>query len=760
MAIEATEMETDLEIALAFTRAFKAHRDDHVAIREAMCLKEQYPAICAEILDGDLIAGRQKLHPGVAFALEYYREIYGDPPRLKAQSGYAFSETLLRKACRSSSEGDRSMADGLIDFWNRESTLSRYDALLGDDLRAALDEKSENLMHGAIRVACVSIDYDKLTRLGIPGLADEIRNAREGADVDGGDVQIYDGMLLALEALVDVCRHYEREARSKAEATSEEKRAGELLTMAETLARIAVEKPTTLREAMQLFWLYNLVAGTQNYGRMDIYLGDFYARDLDNGELTEDEAQALINSLWRIIADRRYEGHTAAQSNNRIIIGGMGRRNEANADRFALAAMEATRQLKVMEPQLSLRFYKGQNPALMKKALDVIGEEALYPMLYNDDVNVPGVQKAFGVPLEDAQEYLPGGCGEYALAHLSITSPNCALNLLKVLELVLHNGCDALTGERIGLETGLPNEFDTFDKIVDAYRRQLERCLSVLARRHAVEYEAERQSSPFLFMTMLMDDGIERGKGLMDGGARYLGACLECFGLTNASDSLTAIRELVYEKEMFTLDQLVAMLDADFEGFERERHVLLNAPKYGNDLEAADRTLVELSRMINTTAMAQAEPAGLAHCLTCNLNPGGYEYGLKCVASADGRHCGDPFAIGNAPTAGRDRNGITALFNSLAKPEPTHAGYVQNMKFSKAMFSPEHRGRLDALMDTYFANGGTQAMITVISRDELEQAMKEPEKYAHVLVRVGGFSARFVELGRDMQLEIIQRTLY
>ena len=216
--------------------------------------------------------------------------------------------------------------------------------------------------------------------------------------------------------------------------------------MAAALEAITQRPPETLREAAQLAWLYTLISGTVNYGRMDVYLGSFYAADVDSGRLSEAQALRLMQSLWQLIADRK------TTFNGRVFIGGRGRPDEASADRFALLAMEATRTVIEIEPQLTLRFYQGMNPALMAKALDMLGEGRTFPMLFNDDVNIPAVANGFGVPVKIAEQYLPYGCGEYCLDHLSFGSPNCSLNLLKALEGVLHHGVDVLTGEQIGLD--------------------------------------------------------------------------------------------------------------------------------------------------------------------------------------------------------------------------------------------------------------------------------------------------------------------
>jgi pyruvate-formate lyase len=222
-----------------------------------------------------------------------------------------------------------------------------------------------------------------------------------------------------------------------------------------------------------------------------------------------------------------------------------------------------------------------------------------------------------------------------------------------------------------------------------------------------------------------------------------------------------AVQKLVFDEKRFTPAELVAMLDADWEGFERERRVFLDAPKYGNDDDDADAMMQRVSEHACRSTMEQAHKVGLDYTLLVNINNFVHvEIGRRTAATPDGRRSGDPIANGGTPTAGNDRSGVTAFLNSIAKPDPTlHAGYVHNMKFGKRMFG-EYRERLEALLDVYFSGGGTQAMITAVDRGDLENAMREPEKYRNLIVRVGGFSARFVELEPDLQRDIIKRTFY
>jgi pyruvate-formate lyase len=276
-----------------------------------------------------------------------------------------------------------------------------------------------------------------------------------------------------------------------------------------------------------------------------------------------------------------------------------------------------------------------------------------------------------------------------------------------------------------------------------------------------MEYEAETRSAGFLYISLLFDHCIERGRSVVNRGTRYSGGVVETFGMVNAADSLMAIKKLVFEQQVITQDELLAALEVNFEGFERIRRILLAAPKYGNDNLEADRMMQTVSDHVAGYTRAQAKRVGLDYYLVVNINNyANVSSGKITAASADGRFAGEPLANGNTPTAGNDRKGITAFLNSIARVDPScHAGYVHNMKFTRRLFR-EDRPKLKALLDGYFSQGGTQAMITVVSRDDMENAMREPEKYRNLIVRVGGFSHRFVDLARDVQIDLVNRTLY
>ncbi|MCW5942501.1 MAG: hypothetical protein KIS66_09740 [Fimbriimonadaceae bacterium] len=727
--------------AVSFTAAFREFEDAPTPIREAMCLRAQYPARMGDLRPGDSFAGRM-----ASGRLAYVGTIWwAAPPRTDRgeyapckQGGFCFGFGLAARLAEDPIQ--REAVEELAAFWRDRCTWSRFERSLASDVRGAVAQ--EGMVPSGSNGFCVAVNVDRLIRLGLPGLRAEVAGRRR----TGADPAFYEGLLLALDVVEEVVRHHRDQARDMAE------RDAAFHPVAETLQQNLERAPATFREALQLFWLYtHLVSGHHPEAhRLDQALGDLYARDVDSGRLSEEEAVGLLVALWRMFSEN------GADALCRIVIGGMGRRNEANADRFALAAMEATRRHRGVTPQLTLRCYEGLNPKLLEKAFDCIAEGCCYPMLYNDEAIIPGVMRSMHLDEAAASHYYPLGCGEYMVGWAGPSVLCCGWNLGKTLDAALHQGRSS--GLAIGPPTPSVEAMPTFEDLYAALMVHVRFAADATARYYATVFETVPKETPFLLASLLTDGCLERGKGILEG-ADHLGACVMGHGLTNVADALAAIRRVVYQKGLCPLGELVRALDADFEGYADLRAALLAAPKFGNDEDEVDELLVRLWDDINEAADDAGRRAGLGFFTVSSVNPGGYAMGEACPATADGRRAGRPFAIGHAPTAGMDRNGITALLNSVAKAGPANGGATTNVKVSREMFA-HARPKVEAVFDAYFAAGGQEATITVVSRNDLEEAMREPERFPHLLVRLGGWCARFVELSRDVQEEIVRRTLY
>lgn len=740
------------ELLIDFTTTYQKFDATDIYLREAACLSVQWPGIVLPIEPTDLFAGRSTQ----------------TPIGTRAQSdegalGYYIHSKAMRKLMDSPklTEDNKVRLQELVAFWSNENTVYKTKQAFSEDMKAALPSDDyigeSGIAFTLWRMSGIQFDYGKLIRQGIPGLREEVEYYKKSVTAGSEAEKFYMASAQALDIFTNVCHYYAKMAK-RMTSVSSETQSKELEIMSGVLTNIATQKPATFREALQLIYLYNAMDGARNYGRMDDYLSDLYVADIEAGRMDEEEAIRLLSGIWHLMASRGYRYDT------RLIIGGKGRYNEANADKVALAIMETTNRVKDIVPQVAFRFYEGQNPALYQKALDVIGTGNPFPMLYNDDVNIPAVQKAFEVPYEEAVHAIQYGCGEYVLNHRSVGTPSGLINLLQALLVTINKGVDPATGKPMGMPAeryAKYNNFATFNDLFNAYKEQVEYHVVQLAKHEELEYTYAGKDNPYLYSSLLMDDCLAKGKSLFSGGVRYLGGTLESYGNSNTADSLTAIREVVYEQKKFTLEKLQQMLDANFKGFERERKMLLACPKYGNDHAEADQMLTEIHNHLCNFTRRQKENTGLQSYLVVVINnDANTVMGMKTPASPDGRLAYTYMNPGNNPVGGADKNGVTAFLNSLVKPDPTiHAGAVQNMKFSKELFT-HNRPMLEALLATYFKNGGTQAMLTVVSKGDLEEAIKHPEKYQNLIVRVGGFSERFVNLPPETQQEILARTLY
>ncbi|HEX2395464.1 MAG TPA: pyruvate formate lyase family protein [Bacteroidales bacterium] len=731
-----------------FTDNYKKYSNNKY-LREAYCYKVQWKNMVCDILPGDLFAGRT-VQPMIGFI----------PQSDEGYLGYYIHKNALdqfRKQHNLSPESEAIIGELSI-FWDRENTVAKAKAAYTKEMKEALPSDSYFSESGIAftlwRMSGVQMDYYKLMHLGIPGLKEEIISKKDKAKPNSDSWNFYHSMLIALDTFGDVCNFYAQQAKQLALSQPWN---SEYNKMAEILLKLPVEKPRSFRAGLQLLFLYTVIDGARNFGRMDDALAELYCYDIDKGNISEEEAIRLLSGVWKLINERGY------RYDSRIIIGGSGRNDEEKANRLALAIMETTRGVKDIMPQLALRFSISDR-VLYKKALDIIAEGNPFPMLYNDDVNIPSVQKAFNVPYNEAVHAIQFGCGEYVLNHRSVGTPSGVINLLSALNVTLHKGIDPVTGKSIGMPVKKfekYGKFESFDMLWQAYKEQIEYHVIPLALHEKLEYDSAGNEAPFLYSSMLMDDCIEKGRGIYEGGIRYLGGTLESYGNSNTADSLTAIKRLVYDEKKISLEKLVDMLDHDFEGFDRERNMLLNCPKYGNDNDIADNMLIKVHDHLCNFTRDQAEAAGLASYLVVVINnDANTVIGEHTSASSDGRKAFTYMNPGNAPVGGADKSGATAFLNSIAKPAThVHAGSVQNMKFSKEMFT-QYRDKSEILLNTYWQRGGSQAMLTVINRGDLEAAMLNPELYQNLIVRVGGFSERFVNLPRHTQLEILSRTLY
>ena len=725
-----------LEIMEEYTSTHKKYSANDKSKREIECLKVLYKSLFRSIESNDLLAGR----------LDFLPIGFGSVTSIGGVGHYCvFHKLRALKDQLDQSEAYR--VDNLYNYWVDHDVKADYcNDVLTEEIGRFIDCKYP--MMATARLSGMMLDYTKLLDLGLNGLID-LLNSKESNEFIEASKE-------AIELLKTVIRD-QKLLVLKAMENASEARVIELKKMYDNLDYIIENKPSTFHQAIQLFWLYALCAGAINYGRMDIVLGPYLKHDIDNNIITEEEGYDIIKSLWLMIENRR------TTVNGRIIVGGYGRKDEAAADLFAKLCLRVCKDTRYVEPQFTLRFNKETSKEIMDMAYDCIASGATYPTLYNDDVNVPAVEYAMRVKREIAEQWVPFGCGEFVIQGKSIGTPNVLLNLAKMLQMTLNKGYDPMDNvKRVGnIEVPDLKEYKTFEQLYDKYKEILEYYyeLSIKAQLHS--YTVMNKHVSFLFNSILMDDCIGRGKALLDGGVEIIGGTNETYANINSSDSLYAIKTLVYDQKKYTLKEINDAALNDFEGYEALRKDLLNVPKYGNDHKECDELANDLYEHVAKGIRQKGIDNGMDYFLiVISNNQTNTDWGKETHATYDGRKKGVFTNPANNPQGGAAKNGPTATLNSLCKFNAKyHGGSVQNIKFTPRMMKDESI-KVKSLFKTYFNKGGCQLMVTVVDHGVLEDAQKHPEKYPDLIVRVAGYSAVFVNLSKDIQDELLSRELY
>ena len=724
-----------LQEAMDFTHAYQ--RDSDLVMREVNCLKAQFPAILLPIAAEDLFVGYYR-EPLVGYRYSWDNEksctgYYADIPQLEEIA----ADTQL-------SEEDRACAAQLLEFWRENRTMAKIQKTFPELVERDLFRVAEIY----IRLSEINLDFDMLLQLGLPGLREEIGKmyAQDGKPARKGELEV-------LDLMAEILQQYADQAKVLAQ-TAEPVRCKQLQRMAEMLQSLTERAPDSFYAALQLAHLVVMMTGVDNFARMDVYMGDFLVKDLEAGVLSREEALEILVNLYDRWAD-------LFPTSGRIIIGGQGRRNAKNADQMALLLLDAAKVVHKSAPTLCLRLYDGMDPVLWEKACDDLEAGCSYPLLYNDVVNIPGRMRAHRVSRSEAEQYIMSNCGEYGIWGHSIHSPNAAISYAKLLELALFNGVDQENGQQIGLQTGDAAQFTSFEMLLEAFQKQatyfIERTAQCLPR----IYEGAAMDSNNLLESMLHHNSFEEGVGIL-AGAQYRIIDIETHAIVLVADSLLAVRKVVFEDRKMTMQHLLDALKANFAGYEKERAWLLHAPKFGNNHPEADAMARKISDFIYETTCAQADKLKVHASTASQITVDGYViYGKNVGATPDGRLAGQPLTNSMNPTNGCDRSGITALLWSMAGVDSSlSGGQVAHLKLAPDAFGEKKRAATTAMLAAYFEAGGGEISIYTVRQEDLIDALEHPEKHQNLMVRIGGYNARFVTLSRELQEEMIARNAY
>ena len=636
----------------------------------------------------------------------------------------------LAKLIEGTHDVEKEELEELYTFWADENDKERLRRYYPNDIKELMPyDDFENDYYTAYplyRLGGAYLDFEKLFDLGIDGLIHEI------------DSQPLNSFLRACKKSLIYLKELIKLYRDDAMDINPE--------LAYTLNELLEHRPQNMKEAIQLMWIYVGVSEIRNYGRMDNQL----ARFLDD----EQDAYKNIAEYFKVIRQRN------TIYNGRIILGGEGRHDLEKANKICSIALKVMKDLHLTEPQLTLRWSKDMPDSIFDNAIDCIESGCSYPLLYNDTVNIKNVKESMNVSYKEAVDYVPLGCGEYVLDHKSIGSPNGIINLAKVLEGLVNDGKCMITNKKI-VKHYLTKEPNTFEELYDVYKQELDYQIDLLAKQEKFEYDYMNNHCGYLFNSILYDNCIDRGKSLLNGGIDYLGGTLETYGNVNSGDSLYAIKKLVFDDKEIRYKDMVDAIRNNFIAYEEIRVKCLNVIKYGNDNPEVDEMINELNQYVAVTTKSKSEKYGLSSYLIVIINnDANSRLGYRTAATFDGRKAYEPLANALTPQNGAEKNGVTAVLNTVSSLDVNNmAGAVYNLKLSHDLMN-QHKDMVKELLKIYFSSGGSQIMISVINQEELKDAMIHPEKYPNLIVRVGGFSARFIDLSPLVQKEIVSRMVY
>ena len=535
--------------------------------------------------------------------------------------------------------------------------------------------------------------------------------------------------------------------------------------------------PETFPEALQALWTtHMLFMAAESYpgpgvspGRVDQYLYPFYKADLEAGRLDRSQALEWLECWWikhNYVYD--YQGWVGtnqginASFGQLITLGGMDAQGEDASNELTYLMLEVIEAINLLEPKPNIRLHAKTPPLLLERVVDMLAHAQGSPFLINFDENAIAGLRWQGLPEERLWDYAPVGCLENTLCGDDRSGTvDLNLNLAKAVELVLNDGRDMHSGEQIGPNTGDPRQFANYEQFYAAFRIQLKHLLEWIIRVNNLADAGRARWEPAPYLSALVGGCLESGKDSNAGGAHFNFLTVEGIALATTADSLAAVKKLVFDERTLQMDELLAALQADFEGYESLRQTLLHkAPKFGNDDPYADQLAHDISRFWTEAAFRHTSPTGKRY-------RGGYlswnywiAYAPTTAATPDGRRRGQFLSNAVCPVNGADRKGPTSVIKSVGQLglESAPNGASHTMSFSPSLLrSPEGRQKLAALLRAYGKVGGTCLQVNVIDAATLRQAQQNPDEYRNLLVRVTGYNAYFTGLGKEIQDEIIAR---
>ncbi len=582
-------------------------------------------------------------------------------------------------------------------------------------------------------------------------------------------------MHIAAGALIQFAERYAQKAGELAAQEKNARRRQELQRIADICRRVPAHPPRDFWEALQYYWFVHLGVITElnpwdsfNPGRLDQHLYPFFQKGLKDGTLSEAWARELLQAFWVKFNNQPAPpkvGVTAQESSTYtdfalINLGGVKPDGSDAVNELSYLILDVIEEMRILQPSSMVQISKKNPDRFLKRALKIVRTGFGQPSIFNTDAIVQELVRQ-GKNIIDARNGGASGCVEAGAFGKEAYILTGYFNIPKVLEITLNNGVDPRTGKKIGLETGEPTSFKNFDQLMDAFRKQMNHFIDIKIKGNRIIERLWAKYLPAPFLSILIDDCIEKGKDYHAGGARYNSSYIQGVGMGTITDSLAALKYHVYDGKTISMKEFLRTLRENFEGFESFRQALINdTPRYGNDDDYADDLLREVFEIYFHAI--DGRPTARGGQFRVNLLPTTVHvyFGSVMGATPDGRRAGEPLSEGISPVQGADRNGPTAVLKSAAKIDHLRTGgTLLNMKFTPQLLSDDIGiTRLAQLIRTYFRMDGHHIQFNVVTAETLREAQREPEKYKDLIVRVAGYSDYFVDLSPGLQEEIIRRT--
>ncbi len=587
--------------------------------------------------------------------------------------------------------------------------------------------------------------------------------------------QELEAMAISCDAAILFAERHAELADKMAAQESDPQRKKELEKIADVCRWVPAHAPRDLWEAIQMYWFVHLGTVTElngwdsmNPGHLDQHLFPFYQKGVEEGTLTRDQAKELISCLWIKFNNQPAPpkvGVTALESGTyndftNINIGGVDRNGNSAANEVSYIILEIQEELHELQPGLSIHIAENTPDDFLLEGIKVIRQGHGYPSVFNPDTYVKEMTRA-GKSLEDAREGGCSGCIEVGAFGKEAYLLTGYLNTPKILEITLHNGIDPETGKKLGLETGDPRTFKTFEELYDAWHKQMVYFVNL---KLSVNNYIERMFSlyaPATFLSLFIDDCIDKGKDYYSGGARYNTTYIQCTGLGTITDCFTTLKKHVFEDQRYTMDEILEACRNNWEHEEVMRAYIRNhTPFFGNDDEYADSIAVRVyDDLVDAIEGRPNTRGGQTHLNMLSTTCHNY-FGSVCGATPNGRFAHFAISDGTSPAHGSDSHGPTAVVKSLGKLDQTKSGgTLLNVRFVPNLLKREEDMRkLGHLIRTYFRHGGHHIQFNIVDTATLLDAQKHPDQYRDLLVRVAGYSDYFNDMTEQLQNEIIART--